>query len=145
MPELIDALVARFQTEEGLADVGVTDGPELTEANRDDWILVGFDGDPNGEGQAAFVEEEWASLGASREETIQLTVALLARRGDTDVRLARARVYELGAVVRGVMRADPTVGLPSVQCAVGATALHQAQTDQGVQARLVLTLVCRTI
>ncbi|MCP3820066.1 hypothetical protein NLX86_18795 [Streptomyces sp. A3M-1-3] len=145
VPDLIDALVARFRTEEGLAAARVTDGPEVTAQDADDWVLVGYDGDPGGEFQAAVTEEEWAGLGASREETVQLPVTLLARRGDTDVKAARARVYELGAAVKAVLRADPAVGLPGVQFAVGATALFQAQTDQGIQARLVLTLACRTI
>ncbi|HEY9353006.1 MAG TPA: hypothetical protein VIP28_07145 [Nocardioides sp.] len=145
MPELIDALVGRFRTEEGLAAVHVTDGPEVSSEDSADWVLVGYDGDPNGEMQAAVTEEQWAGLGASREEMVQLPITLLARRGDTDVRAARARVYELSTVVKEVLRADPTVGLGGVQCAVGSTALFQAQTPEGIQARLVLTLACRTI
>lgn len=145
VPDLIDALVARFNTEESLAGVRVTDGPEVTDQDADDWVLVGFDGDPGGEFQAAVSEEEWAGLGSSRQELIQLPVTVLARRGDTDVRQARQRVYEIGAAIRGVLRTDPTVGLPGVQCAIGATALHQPQLDQGIQTRLVLTIACRTI
>lgn len=145
VPDLIDALVGRFSTDPGLTEVGVADGPELTEKDLDDWVLVGFNGDPSGDGQAASTEEDWAGLGTSREEIIQLMVALLARRGDTDVKAARARVYELRAIVDDVLRVDPTVGLPGLQCAIGGTALHQDQTDVGMQARLVLTLVCRTI
>lgn len=145
VPDLIDALVGRFRTEEGLVSVRVTDGPEVTADDADDWVLVGFDGDPAGDFQAAVVEEQWAGLGASREEMIHLPVTLLARRGDTDVKAARARVYEIGGVIKGVLRTDPTVGLLGIQCAVGATALYQPQTEQGIQARLVLTLSCRTI
>lgn len=145
VPELIDALVGRFGTDPALTEAGVADGPELTEADRDDWILVGFDGDPNGDGQAAVTEEDWAGLGVSREEDIRLPVTLLARRGDTDVKAARARVYELQVAVGGVLHADPTAGLPGLQCSIGGTALYQEQTEAGMQARLVLTLVCRTI
>ncbi|MFG2328250.1 hypothetical protein ACGFMM_01355 [Streptomyces sp. NPDC048604] len=145
VPELIDALVARLRTGEGLSGVGVTDGPEITQEDLDDWVLVGYDGDPGGGFLAAAAEEEWAGLGVSREETIQLPITLLARRGDTDVRAARVRVYELGDVVRTILRADPTIGLPGVQSAVGSTGLFQTQTDQGIQTRLVLTLACRTI
>ncbi|MFF4746791.1 hypothetical protein [Streptomyces sp. NPDC001268] len=145
VPDLIDALVVRFGTEEGLRQVGITDGPEITDADRDDWVLVGYDGDPNGEFQAAVTEEEWAGLGGSREELIQLPVTVLARRGDTNVKAARARAYEVGAVIKAMLRADPSMGMHGVQCAVGSTALFQPQTEQGIQARLVFTLACRTI
>lgn len=94
---------------------------------------------------SAASEEEWAGLGVSREETIQIPVTLLARRGDTDVRAARNRVYALGDTVKTILRADPTIGLPGVQSAIGSTALFQTQSDQGIQTRLVLTLACRTI
>lgn len=145
VPDLIDALVARLRTDEALAGVGVTDGPEITEADLDDWVLIGYDGDPTGMFLSAASEEEWAGLGVSREETIQIPVTLLARRGDTDVRAARNRVYALGDTVKTILRADPTIGLPGVQSAIGSTALFQTQSDQGIQTRLVLTLACRTI
>lgn len=146
VPDVIDALVPRLRTEDGLTGVGVTDGPEITSEDRNDWVLVGFDGDPEGEFRAATTEEAWAGLGSSRESLIRLTVTLLARRGDADVRAARLRVYEMAGVVRGMLRADPSLGLPGVQCAIGSTSFHQPQTaDSGIQARLVLTLVCRTI
>lgn len=145
VPDLIDALVARLRTDEALAGVGVTDGPEVTEADLDDWVLVGYDGDPSGMFLAATTEEEWAGLGASREEAIQLPVTLLVRRGDTDVRAARNRVYALGDTVQAILHADPTIGLSGVQSAIGSTGLFQTQSDQGIQTRLVLTLACRTI
>ncbi|MEU3899739.1 hypothetical protein [Streptomyces sp. NPDC045251] len=145
VPELIDALVGRFKTEDGLSDAGVTDGPELSASGRDDWVLVGYDGDQDGEYLAAVTEEAWAALDPSRQRTLQITVTLLARSGDGDVRAARARVYAMKRVIQDVLYADPSVNLPGAQCAIGATSLHQPQTDVGVQARLVLTLVCRTI
>ncbi|MFD6684176.1 hypothetical protein [Micromonospora parva] len=146
VPDLIDALVGRLKAAEGLAGVGVTDGPEITQQDADDWVLVGYDGDPSGGLPAAATEEDWAGLGVSREESIQLPVSLLVRRGDADVKAARDRVYVLGDIVKGILRADPSIGLPGVQCAVGSTALFQTQfADQGIQTRLVLTLACRTI
>lgn len=146
VPELIDAAVVRLRQEEGLADAGVVDGPELTGADHDDWVLVGFDGDQEGEFLAATSEEDWAGqLGTSREKTIQLTLGLLSRRGDGDVKAARDRVYAMRRVIGDVLAADPTLGLPgAVQCAIRASSLRQPQTDAGVQARLALTLVCRT-
>ncbi|MGW6295168.1 hypothetical protein [Streptomyces sp. NPDC055058] len=145
VPELIDAAVTRFRQEEGLADAGIADGPELTGEDRDDWVLVGFDGDQEGEFLAATSEEDWAGLGTSREKTIQLTVGLLARRGDGDVKAARKRVYEMRRVIARVLALEPDLGLPGAECVIRATSFHQPQTDAGVQARLALTLVCRTI
>ncbi|MFF3848045.1 hypothetical protein [Streptomyces sp. NPDC002328] len=140
VPDLIDALTARLATEEGLSDVRVADGPEVSEEGADEWILIGYDGDPESQGQAAVTEEDWAALGTSRSERIELPVTILVRRGDTEVRAARARVYAIGAVVRRVLVHDPSVGLTGMQAAIAGTALFQAQTTDGIQDRLVLTV-----
>ncbi|MFE7347522.1 hypothetical protein [Streptomyces fimicarius] len=140
VPELIDALVAALRADEGLAGVVVTDGPEVTAGAVPDWIVVGFDGDGDGDFQAASSVQDWASLGTDRTEQFQLTVAVIALRGDTDVKAARDRVYALAAPVRALLWADPSLGLPSLQVGVGAAQLSQVQTEQGVQAVLLLTL-----
>ncbi|MEU7400712.1 hypothetical protein [Streptomyces sp. NPDC044948] len=145
LPELIAALVGRLRTEEGLADAGVTDGPQLTGSDSADWVLVGFDGDQDGEYLAGTTEEDWSAMDPGRQRAIQLNVALLARRGDGDVAAARTRVYEMARVIRSVLYADPGIGLDGALCAIGSTTLHQPQSTSGVQVRLLLTLVCRTI
>ncbi|MFC8658454.1 hypothetical protein ACFUCT_25105 [Streptomyces parvus] len=143
VPELIDALVAALRADPALKGVEVTDGPEVTETGAPDWLVVGFDGDPDGGFQAAQTLGGWASLATGREEQIEVPVAAVASRGDTDVRAARMRVYEIGARLEALLAADPGVGLRSLEVAIEASQLFQPQTDQGVQARLLLTVAGR--
>lgn len=143
VPEVLDALVALATADAALADVRVSDGPEVTDSSARDWLIVGFDGDPAGDFQAAQTVGGWAGLGAGhREEQFQVMVAAIAQRGDTDVRAARTRAYEIGARVEEWLAADPSIGLGrgEVEAAIEASQLTQDQTSQGVQAVLLLTV-----
>ncbi|MFF9248804.1 hypothetical protein [Streptomyces globisporus] len=143
VPELIDALVLVLRADPALKDVAVTDGPEVSESSAPDWLIVGFNGDPDADFQAAQTLGGWSSLATGREEQIEVFVAAVASRGDTDVRAARMRVYEIGARLEALLAAAPGVGLPSLEVAIEASQLFQPQTDQGVQARLLLTVAGR--
>lgn len=143
IPELIDALMAQLTADPGLSGVVVVDGPEMSEAKSPDWLVVGFNGDPDGDFQAAQALGGWASLATGREEQMELTVAAIATRGETEVRAARQRVYEIGARLEALLAADPSVGLRSLEVAIEASQLVQDQTDRGVQARLLLTVAGR--
>ncbi|WP_409469063.1 hypothetical protein [Streptomyces sp. HC307] len=143
VPEVIDRLVAFGAADAELTDVRVSDGPEVTEDAAMDWLIVGFDGDPNGDFQAAQSLGGWSDLGRGREEQFQITVAAIAQRGDTDVRAARARAYAIGARVEAWLRADPSIGLASLEAAIEATQLTQDQTNQGAQVVLLLTVAGR--
>jgi hypothetical protein len=145
VPEVIDALVALGKSEVAaeLAGVQVADGPEVTDSGAPDWLIVGYDGDPTGDFQAAATVGGWAGLGSRREEQWQVTVAAIASRGDTDVRAARARVYEIGARVEAWLAADPSLGLPALEAAIEASRLTQDQDGPGMQAVLLLTVAGR--
>jgi hypothetical protein len=145
VPEVIDALVALGQAEADaeLAGVRVTDGPQVTDTAAPDWLVIGYDGDPDGDLQAAATVGGWAGLGVRREEQFQVTVAAIASRGATDVRTARVRAYEIGARVEAWLSADPRLGLRELEAAIEATRFIQDQTDQGVQAVLLLTVAGR--
>ncbi|MGW3166980.1 hypothetical protein ACWC9Q_29800 [Streptomyces sp. NPDC001142] len=143
VPDLIERLVQLGAADPSLKGVRVSDGPEVTGDTNQDWLIVGFDGDPQGDFQAAQTVGGWAGLGTSREEEFQVTVAAIAQRGDTDVPAARRRAYEIAAHVEAWLRADPTLGLRSLEAAIGATQLMQDQTDRGAQAVLLLTVAGR--
>ncbi|WP_435215913.1 hypothetical protein [Streptomyces sp. bgisy034] len=144
VPELIETLVTLGKLDEDLKGVVVTDGPEVSDRAPMEWLVIGFDGDPGGDFQAAATVGGWSDLGGGREEEFQVTVAAIAGRGDTNVAKARARAYEIGGVVEGWLRASPDLGLRSLEAAIGATRLIQDQTeDDGVQAVLLLTVAGR--
>jgi len=150
IPEVIDALVALGKTEpayepngDGTRGVIVTDGPEVSDNSAPDWLVVGFDGDANGDFEAATSVGGWSDLGTGREEEFQVTVAAIADRGDTDISGARQRVYEIAAPVEAWLREDPSIGLRSVEAAIVGTRLTQDQTDQGAQVVLLLSVAGR--
>lgn len=143
VPEVIDRLVALGEADTALSDVMVSDGPEVTESSVQDWLIIGFDGDPEGDFEAARTVGGWSDLATGREETFEVTVAAIANRGDTDVKAARIRAYEIAARVEAWLRADPSLGLTSLEAAIEATRLQPDQTNQGAQARLLLTVAGR--
>ncbi|NYV72985.1 hypothetical protein [Streptomyces sp. UH6] len=143
--EAIDALVALGQGDPALADVLVLDGPLVSDSNARELLIVGYDGDPNGDFEAASTTGEFADLGTGREEVFQVTVAALVSNGASDVRAARVRAYEIGGRVTAWLRADPSIGLGlgRVLTAIESTRLRQEQTVQGVQAVLLMSVVGR--
>lgn len=143
VPEIIDRLVALAEGDSGLKDVRVSDGPEVTGDTDPDWLLVGWDGDPAGDFTAAGSLGGWADLRGGREEQWQITVAAVSNVGDTDVRAARRRVYEIAARVEAWLSASPNLGLESVEAGIEAAQLVQDQTTKGAQARLLLTVAGR--
>lgn len=143
IPDVIEALVGLGKTDPALEGVAVADGPEVSDSAAMDWLVIGFDGDPSGDFEAAQSVAEYAGLGTRREEQFQITVAAVANRGDVDVVAARRRAYEIGARVVAWLQASPSLGLAELEAGVGATRLVQDQTDQGASARLLLTVVGR--
>lgn len=143
LPDLIDALVAQLQAQPALDGVEVVDGPLVTDSPSPDWVVVGFDGDDGGTFEAGQTVGGWSGVGTRREEELQLVVAVIAARGDTDVQAARRRVYEIASPIEALLAATPSLGLAEAECAIGASALVQEQTNRGVQVRLMLQLVGR--
>jgi len=149
-PDVIDALVGLFTAslaaDADLSGVRVLDGPTITAESDPELVIVGWDGDPEGDGQAVETTQEWAGLGArSKDEVLQVMCAVIAWKGSTDMRTVRARCYEILAVVATALRADPSLGFPPptvVALAVGN--LWQSQTPQGAEARVVFTVAVKT-
>ncbi|WP_320784196.1 hypothetical protein [Streptomyces sp. CRN 30] len=143
VPEIIDTLVALAKADPALAGVRVADGPEVTGDSVPDWLVIGFDGDPSGDFEAAQTAGGWSDLATGREEEFLITVAAIANRGDTDIVAARRRAYEIAERVGTWLRTSPDLGLVSLEASVAGTRLVQDQTDQGAQARLLLTVAGR--
>jgi hypothetical protein len=141
LPTLIDNLVTLFGSINGAE---VVDGPQVTDSDAADWILVGFDGDASGDYRTASTQQQWVGLSTRRAEQIDLTVALVATRGDTDVRAARQRVYEMNDEVEALLQANPSAGMAAAQVAILTTSFHQEQTANGIQARLLLSIYCES-
>jgi hypothetical protein len=145
VPELLTALHSLTSTAPDLKALGVrvSNGAQVTDAAAPDWLLIGWDGDPEGEFETARTEGGWSDLAVGREENFEMPCAAISNRGDTDVLAAQARVYEIAGVLGALLKANPSVGLDSLEVAIAATTLQRPQTDQGASARLVITLAGR--
>ncbi|MFF8034921.1 hypothetical protein [Streptomyces sp. NPDC016626] len=143
IPEVLEALVQLGTTDPDIKGVVVTDGPEATESAAQDWLIVGYDGDPSGDFEAAQSAAEYTGLGGRQEEQFQIIVAAVANRGDTDVAAARQRAYEIGGQVVAWLQADPSLGLRELEAGIGSIRLVQEPTEQGASVRLLLIVVGR--
>lgn len=141
--EVIDALVAVLGA--GLAGK-VIDGPPVTNDPLKEAVFVGYDGDPEGEGQAAETDQQWAGIGLKRrDETIQVTCAVVVWRGSTSAKPVRIRVLELLDEVGQILRVDPSLGLPSPTVAEFASGqLFQAQRQSGIECRIPFIVRVKT-
>ncbi|WP_406168885.1 hypothetical protein [Streptomyces sp. NBC_00996] len=142
VPQLIDNFLAALNAAAGLAGVKVVDGPEVSDTAATEFVVVGFDGDSEGEYEAASTTQAWAGIGAKKKnEDIQITCAVLVRKGSPAVKGLRDRVFEIFAEVEAVVRADPALGLPPPSvCAVTDTSFRTPQTSNGLEGRLLFTL-----
>lgn len=143
IPQVIKALVELGKTDPALEGVRVADGPEVSDTAAMDWLVVGYNGDPTGDFEAAQSVTQFVGLSTRREEEFQVTLAAISNRGDTDIVAARARVYAIGARVIEWLHASPNLGLDELEAGVGATRLMQEQTTQGASAGLLLTVAGR--
>lgn len=146
VPDAIDNLVALFEAAPALAGVTVVDGPIVTNDPLREAIFVGYDGDPDGEGQAVDFGQEWASIGQlAKDETFSVTCAVVVWRGSTKVRPVRVRAYELMAAVGVVLRTDPSLGLPPpTVVALASGSLFQAQRQSGLECRIPFQVAVST-
>jgi hypothetical protein len=137
LPAALDALLDTFG-----AVTQSYDGPEaLPGVWPDEFVIVGGTDDPDDD--TASASYEWAGLGAKqRNESGEITCALIVQRGDIVVKANRDRAFTVMAALEAAVVADPTLGgavqsgwfLPS-----GVT-YSQRQNDRGSFARIVLTV-----
>ncbi|WP_084963753.1 hypothetical protein [Thermoactinospora rubra] len=145
VPAIINALVTLLSADPGLAGK-VVDGPPVTNDPLNEAVFIGYDGNPEGDGQAAESTQEWAGIGQrKRDETVQITCAVVVWRGSTKVQPVRQRVYELLGEVGEVLRADPSLGLPPPTLAEMASGqLFQSQRQSGIECRIPFVVAVKT-
>lgn len=149
VPDVIDALVTLFTASPNLGDAKVLDGPPVTDSPLFEAIYVGYDGDPDGGAETATFEQEWAGLGArAKNETVTVTCAVIAWKGDNNAaarKARRVRAFALLGVVEAIVRADPSLGFPPPTVAAMASGqLFQRQTASGFEARIPFQIQVQT-
>lgn len=146
VPAVIDALVALFYAAPALDDVKVVDGPIVTNDPLPQAVFVGYDGDPEGDGEAVSFTQAWASIGQkARDETFTVTCAVAAWKGSTKVKPVRDLAYELLAAVENTLRADPSLGQPPpTVVAFASGSLIQSQKHGGIEVRIPFQVAVQT-
>ena len=145
-PDVIDALVALFAAAPALTGVKVIDGPPVTGDPLHEAVYIGYDGDPDGDGQAVDFAQEWGAIGQkSKNETFTVTCAVVVWKGGTLVRPIRARAFELLATVEDLLRGDPSLGMPPpTVVALAAGSCVQSQRASGLEVRIPFQIAVQT-
>jgi hypothetical protein len=104
---VIDALVAIF---DAATTATVFDGPDPSDDSPDHYVIVGNDGDPDGD-QAATGSQDWAAMATSkpRKETASVDCVIVAQTGGADLSTLRAEAMEISASLEDAIRADVTL------------------------------------
>lgn len=136
VPDVVDALVDAFKVAEEFTDVTVWDGPELSGTVVLEMLSVAFTGDDNDSDVQSTSVAEGLGGGIDRETfTVRCSAAVL--KGNSNMRAARRRAYELCSAAGAVLARDPSLGRLVLRARLGQHTFKQMQTDRGAQALVV--------
>lgn len=131
----------------------VIDGPPVSEDYPDYSVIVGWDGDPEGDHQAAALDQNWAGLGKQRRnETAEIICCLIAEYGDGDSwKPIRNVGLAIQQDVETKLRKNPDLGLvPNgvrqvIEAEFKPVAVFQEQySESGYQFRVAFTVSIET-
>lgn len=135
---VVDALIVSIGTATGAT---VLDGPSNQTLTVDEYVVVGGTDDPDDD--AGEIEQEWNGLGASaKQETGEVTCAVLVGTGGDVVKTARDRALVLFGQIETAVRADKTLGgvITSGWCEMRSGRPSQRRNTNGLYARIVFTI-----
>ncbi len=134
---VVDALVTAI---DATSVQHVFDGPPLTSESLTEYVIVG--GTNDADDDAGEFAQTWAGLGAkAKDETGEVTCAVLVQTGDDGVKAARDRALVIFGEIETAVRADPTLAvLVSGWLNLSAGRVSQRRNANGLYARLVLTV-----
>lgn len=139
---VIDALVALAKTTTAGA---VYDGPVVTAAVPNDFLVIGGTEDPDDEPSS--FDQSWNGLGnKGKVESGEVTCAVLVDTGDEDVKVARDRALAILGEVETKVRNDPSLGgvLSGGWCQVSGGRHVQRLNSQGLYVRITFTVAYQT-
>lgn len=135
------ALLAMWTNDPDLSAVRVVDGPQANSDPANEWLFVGFDGDaPNEGNEAVSAEQDLMAFARTKQETADVTCAVVVVRGDTDIPSARARALDILSDAEDTLRADMQLGGLVMHAFVSAHQYIPVQTDAGAKVRVVFTV-----
>ena len=139
---VIDALVTLARTTSAQA---VYDGPAVTSDVPSDFIVIGGTEDPDDEPSS--FDQSWNGLGArTKNESGEITCAVLVGSGDEGVKVSRDRALVLLAQIEAAVRADPSLGgvLVGGWAHVSGGRHVQRLNTQGLYVRVTFTVAYQT-
>lgn len=134
-------LTAMWQADTDLDAVEVVDGPQANSDASNEWLFVGFDGDRPDEGnEAVEAEQDLMTFARGKQESGNVTCAVVVRSGDTDTTAVRARAYEVLSDAEDTLRADMQLGGLVMHAYVSTHQYIPVITQGGCKARVVFTV-----
>jgi hypothetical protein len=144
-PDVLTALLALARTD-GVLPEGrlVLDGWEPVRSRHQHWLIIGAeDPTPDASITSADAQQEWAHVShTTRDETGTITCVALSWNGESDLPKARADAYATTAALETAIRADYTLGLPTVLWTSfgGTSRLVQTYDNDGAEVAVVFTI-----
>lgn len=139
VPALIDALVTTARANVP-AGVNVFDGFGVSDDDPGSFLKVGVDDAGRADAAvAATSAQAWAHANTTeREELGEIQLVASAWNGDADQKAARDAAYAIAESLAAALRANPSLGLPTLLWTSFGTQfeLHQDQTDGGAVAEV---------
>lgn len=141
LAETIDALVALWSG----VGISTVDG-WVVSGDTGTRLFVGYDGDQEGEWQAAELDSEWAGLGAKkRDESFDIICSVVTRSGFRTPKEARDEALTVFHMASNALRANPSLGFtPPFVAAPVPQGLFTPPGSSGVQGRLVFNVHIET-
>lgn len=135
------ALVALWQADPDLDAVQVVDGPQANSDAANEWLFIGFDGDrPDDGNEAVEAEQDLMTFARGKQESGNVTCAVVIRSGDIDIAAVRARAYEVLSHAEDSLRADMQLGGLVMHAYVSTYVYIPVVTQGGCKARVVFTV-----
>ena len=144
-PAAVAALVATLRAAPALAGVDVLDGPPTGEPSGRDVVCIGHVLDDADDTSGSANWTPYTTGGVISEDS-EIRCAVQSVSGATDLAIARGRAFALLDAVHAALRADWTLGDPSIvtgDLAVGA--VRQAQTELGSGCRVEFTVTIHAL
>lgn len=135
------ALAAMWQADPDLTGVQVVDGPQANSEAVNEWLFVGFDGDAPDEGnEAVSAEQDLMAFAKTKQETGEVTCAVVIRSGDMNTTTVRARAYDVFSDAEDTLRSNMQLGGLVMHAYVSGHQYIPVQTTAGAKARVVFTV-----
>ena len=124
-----------------LTGVQVADGPQANSEAANQWLFVGFDGGEQDEGsEGVSAEQDLMAFMKTKQETGEVTCAVVVRDGGIDAAALRAQAYDIFSDAEDALRTDMQLGGLVMHAYISAHQYIPVLTTMGAKVRVVFTV-----